>query len=108
MAKPQARGDNFRDAIMFVRGIAFLVFNSQVGLRRCSMKTAFVISAAALIALGAAAFSSTKTNAEDAFSGGVPRYIRRYPVAPALPRQKEPIIIALIITIAAITKKLTL
>jgi len=47
------------------------------------MKTAFVISAAALIALGAAVFSPTKANAEDAFSGGVPRYIRPYPVAPS-------------------------
>ncbi len=47
------------------------------------MKTAFVISALALIAIGAAVFSSTKANAEDAFSGGVPRYIRPYPVAPS-------------------------
>ncbi len=47
------------------------------------MKTAFVISAAALIAFGAAVFSSAKANAEDAFSGGVPRYIRPYPVAPS-------------------------
>ena len=47
------------------------------------MKTAFVISAVALIAIGTAVFSSTKTNAEDAFSGGVPRYIRPYPVAPS-------------------------
>jgi hypothetical protein len=71
MAKPQARGDNFRDTIMFVRGIPFLAFKSQVGLRRCSMKTAFVISAAALIAIGAAVFSSTKANAEDNEGGGV-------------------------------------
>ena len=47
------------------------------------MKTAFVISAVALIAIGAAVFSSTKANAEDAFSGSVPRYIRPYPVAPS-------------------------
>jgi hypothetical protein len=93
---------------MFVRGILFLAFKNQVGLRRCSMKIAFVISAAALIARGAAVFSSIKANAEDAFSGGVPRYIRPNLSRPALPRRKEPIIIALIITIAAITKKLTL
>jgi hypothetical protein len=83
MAKLEARGDNFRDAIISVTRIAFLAFKSQVGLRRCSMKTAFVISALALIAIGAAVFSSTKANAEDAFSGGVPRYIRPYPVAPS-------------------------
>jgi hypothetical protein len=47
------------------------------------MKTAFVISTVALIAIGAAVFSSTKANAEDAFSGGVPRYIRPYPIAPS-------------------------
>ena len=47
------------------------------------MKTAFVISTVALIALGAAVFSPIKANAEDAFSGGVPRYIRPYPVAPS-------------------------
>ena len=47
------------------------------------MKTAFVISAAALIALGAAVFSPIKANAEDAFSGGVPRYIRPNPIAPS-------------------------
>jgi hypothetical protein len=83
MAKLEARGDNFRDAIISVTRIAFLAFKSQVGLRRCSMKTAFVISALALIAIGAAVFSSTKANAEDAFSGSVPRYIRPYPVAPS-------------------------
>jgi hypothetical protein len=83
MAKPQARGDNFRDTIMFVRGIPFLAFKSQVGLRRCSMKTAFVISAAALIAIGAAVFSSTKANAEDNEGGGVARFIRPAPVPPS-------------------------
>jgi len=52
------------------------------------MKTAFVISTVALIALGAAVFSPIKANAEDAFSGGVPRYIRPYPVQPSAAPQE--------------------
>jgi hypothetical protein len=50
------------------------------------MKTAFVISAAALIAIGAAVFSSTKTNAEDAFSGGqaLPCRAQRCPAGKSL------------------------
>jgi len=53
------------------------------------MKTAFVISAAALIAIGAAVFSSTKANAEDNEGGGVARFIRPAPVPPsAAPPEK--------------------
>jgi hypothetical protein len=44
------------------------------------MKKAFVISAAAFIAIGAAVSFSTKANAEDNEGGGVARYIRPAPV----------------------------
>jgi hypothetical protein len=47
------------------------------------MKKAFVFSAAAFIAIGAAVSSSTKTNAEDNEGGGVARYIRPAPVPPS-------------------------
>jgi hypothetical protein len=46
------------------------------------MKKAFVISATSFIAIGAAVFSSTKANAEDARGGGV-NIVRPYPVAPS-------------------------
>jgi len=46
------------------------------------MKKAFVISAAAFIAIGAAVSSSTKANAEDARGGGV-NIIRPAPVPPS-------------------------
>ena len=69
------------------------------------MKKAFVISAAAFIAIWAAVSSSTKANAEDNASG-VAHIIQPAP-RPALPRRNKPITIALI-TIAAITENLTL
>jgi hypothetical protein len=54
------------------------------------MKKAFVISAAAFIAIGAAVSSSTKANAEDNEGGGVARYIRPAPVPPsAAPPEKS-------------------
>jgi len=40
------------------------------------MKKAFVISAAAFIAIGAAVFFSARAKAEDNMGGGVARYIR--------------------------------
>jgi hypothetical protein len=46
------------------------------------MKKAFVISAAAFLAIGAAVFSSTKANAEDARGGGV-NIVRPAPVPPS-------------------------
>jgi hypothetical protein len=53
------------------------------------MKKAFVISAAAFIAIGAAVSSSTRANAEDNMGGGVARYIRPAPVPPgAAPPEK--------------------
>jgi hypothetical protein len=54
------------------------------------MKKAFVISAAAFIAIWAAVSSSTKANAEDNEGGGVARYIRPAPVPPsAAPPEKS-------------------
>jgi len=54
------------------------------------MKKAFVISAAAFIAIGAAVSFSTKANAEDNEGGGVARYIRPAPVPPsAAPPEKS-------------------
>lgn len=66
------------DAIVFVTRMAFVHLRA----RRYGMKKAFVISAAALIAIVAAVSSSTDANAEDNFGGGVARYNRPYPVPP--------------------------
>jgi len=86
------------------------------------MKKAFVISAAAFIAIGAAVSSSTKANAEDNASGVGPYYPACSCPAQRCPAGTRPITIALItiaatiialiidvtITIAAITENLTL
>ncbi len=67
-------------AVMFVTMRPFYACNkSQIALWRCNMKKTFVISAATLIAIGAAIFSWTEANAEDARGGGV-NIIRLAPV----------------------------
>jgi hypothetical protein len=58
------------------------------------MKKAFVISAAAFIAIGAAVSSSTKANAEDASGGGV-NIVRPAPVpAQRCPARKSLLLIS--------------
>ncbi|MGA3339047.1 MAG: hypothetical protein ABSD11_00285 [Methylocella sp.] len=52
------------------------------------MRKAFVICAGAFIAIGAAVSFSTKVNAEDNGTPGVPRYIRPYPVQPSAAPQE--------------------
>jgi len=65
------------------------MYKSQIALGRCNMKKTFVISAATLIAIGAAIFSWTEANAEDARGGGV-NIIRLAPVPPNDAMSKAP------------------
>jgi len=65
------------------------MYKSQIALGRCNMKKTFVISAATFIAIGAAIFSWSEANAEDARGGGV-NIIRLAPVPPNDAMSKAP------------------